>query len=290
MDILIVGAHGFIGSALLADLRKRGHRVNVLSRHPRGGELLWDPSQGKIDPLDGFDCVINLAGEPIVGRWTQQKKERLRTSRIVASALLVAALEKLKRPPALYIAASAVGYYGDRGAEQLTETSVPGEGFLAELVRQWEMVPQRLVVLGVRVVLLRLGIVLGREGGILAKLLPSFRWGLGATLGSGKQYMSWIALQDLMMVISFVLEREMAGPINCVAPGAVSQCTFAHALGRLLHKGIHLTLPTFLLRLCLGEGATPLLASARVLPVELREAGFRFLYPDLESALQAQLR
>ena len=291
MKIIIAGAHGFIGSTLIPFLRKRGHEVIVLTRTPHSEEPFWDPAHGQLDPMhfEGSDAVINLSGESILGRWNQEKMERIRESRFKATNLLTNTLLNLQNPPKIYIGASAIGYYGDRGEERLTEGSQSGHGYLAEVTRLWEGIPQKLESKDVRVVALRLGIVLGQGGGALAKMLPSFKLGCAGVIGDGDQMMSWVSIQDVCNAVHFILEGEIAGPINCVAPTAVTNRAFTKMLGEVLHRPTLLPLPKFLLKLFFGSGADLFLASTNVVPEKLERAGFQFEYPDLKSALAAQL-
>jgi len=285
MKIVIAGGHGFIGSHLVSFLREKGHELIVLTRKEGGGEPFWDPRIGKLDPahLEGASAVINLGGETVVGRWTKKKREQIRESRLAPTKLLVDTIASLYQKPRVYIGASAIGYYGDRGDERLTEKSPMGQGYLAELCKLWEEMPNKL---GIRVALMRMGVVLG-NGGMLAKLLPVFKSGLGGVVGSGNQWMSWIAMEDLCRAFLFVLESELAGPINCVAPVPATNRVFTKSLGEKLHRPSWLPVPAFVLRGIFGSGADVFLASSAVVPERLEKAGFRFRYRDVESALDA---
>ncbi|HNQ88123.1 MAG TPA: TIGR01777 family oxidoreductase [Verrucomicrobiota bacterium] len=292
MNILITGATGLIGRALAARLEGRRHRVVPLRRAPapRSGEPTWDPERGRVDlePAGPLDAVIHLAGETIAQRWTPSAKSRIGSSRIDATRRLSEALAALACPPRVLVAASATGFYGDRGDEVLDEQSAPGRGFLPELCQAWESATAPARDRGIRVVCLRLGIVLARDGGALARMLPVFRWGLGGRIGSGRQYWSWITLEDLLGAIERCLEEsQFSGAVNAVAPGTATNALFTAALSRALRRPALLPVPAFALRIALGEmGREVLLASARVRPTRLLEAGFAFLDPDLDSAFR----
>lgn len=286
------GSHGLLGSALVAELRGAGHEtVSLVRSSPSAGDVLWDPARGAIDAdgLAGIDAAVHLAGESIAGlRWTPEKKARIRDSRIKGTHLLAGALAGLGRPPGVMVCSSAVGYYGDCGGEPLTEESPAGEGFLAGLCRDWEAAADPAREAGIRVVNARLGVVLSREGGALKQMLAPFKLGLGGKLGSGNQYFSWIAIDDGIAVLMFALERdELSGPVNGVAPEAVTNRELTKTLGRVLKRPAVMGVPRFALRILLGELADEgLLASQRVLPAKLKAMGFGFRYPDLEGALR----
>jgi len=326
MRVLISGASGLVGSALAERLSETGvqprraadgsepgrvapdgllsgpHQVVRLVRSEpksdtseisRESEIFWDPSAGQLSPraLEGFDAVVHLAGENIAqGRWTAEKKARIRDSRVQGTRLLCGALAETARRPKVLVSASAVGYYGDRGDEELHETSPPGSGFLAEVCRAWEAATEPSAAAGIRVVCVRLGVVVARHGGALARMLPLFRFGLGGRLGSGRQYMSWIALADAVEAICHAIATEtLSGPVNLVAPNPVTNRQFTKALGRALHRPTLFPAPAFMLRLALGEMADALLlSSARVLPRRLLATGFRFHAAHLENALTAR--
>jgi uncharacterized protein (TIGR01777 family) len=254
----------------------------------------WDPAAGAIDStgLVGVDAVVHLAGESIAGgRWTEARKRRIRDSRVSSTRLLARALAQLASPPRVLVAASATGYYGDRGAEVLREESAPGAGFLAGVCREWEAAAEPAARHGIRVVHLRIGLVLSRDGGALASLLTPFRLGAGGPVGSGAQYWSWITLDDLLGAILHALTTEaLAGPVNAVAPNPVTNREFAKTLGRVLRRPALLPLPAFAARLVLGEMADALLlASARVVPARLQATGYAFRAPTLEGALRHEL-
>ena len=294
--VAIAGAGGLVGGALSTALGEAGWRIRRLVRRPARSaeEIAWDPARGELDPaaLSGLDAVIHLGGESIAGgRWTPGRKRALRESRLASTRLLAESLAHSPQGPRAFLCASAVGLYGDAGESPVDESSPPGRGFLAELARDWETACAPAGEAGLRVVNLRIGTVLSRNGGALARLLPLYRLGLGGRLGSGRQYLSWIALADLVAAIRFCLEGEdIAGPVNLVAPNACRQLDFARALGHALQRPALLPAPAFALRLLLGEMAQALLLEgAAVRPRRLEGAGFRWRYPDLETALAAVL-
>jgi uncharacterized protein (TIGR01777 family) len=298
MRILISGATGFIGTPLCARLKAAGHETVRLTRqHPAPGDTTvvhWHPLSGIIDAasLEGFDAIIHLAGESIAsGRWTAAKKELLRESRVKGTHTLCAALEKLKQPPRALASASAIGYYGTRGSELLTEESPAGTGFLPELCRDWEQATAPAADRGVRVVNMRIGVVLGAGGGALAKMLLPFKLGGGGIIGDGQQYWSWIVLDDLVAAMEHIINTEtLRGPVNLVAPNPVTNYAFTKTLGKVLHRPTLLPMPAFAARLALGEMADGLLlASARVAPRRLQDTGFTFQHPALEEALRGLL-
>lgn len=293
MKLLISGSTGLIGEALVAAAQGRGHEITRLSRGnavtaPR---VLWDPVTGEIPLrlLEGFDAVVHLAGESIAaGRWTAARKKRIRDSRVYGTSNLVRALTSLERPPKIFVSASAIGFYGDRGNDVLTEESVAGEGFLPSVCREWEAAADPLRALGARVVHARFGIVLSRKGGALPKMLLPFRLGLGGPIGNGRQWWSWVALPDVVESLLHMLENgSLAGPVNVTAPVAVTNRDFTDTLGRVLRRPTVFPLPAFAARLVLGEMASALLlASARVEPRRLAQSGFTFRFPDLGTALK----
>ncbi len=298
MKIAITGSSGFIGSALVRVLREDRHEVVRLVRsrpRPGGDEVQWDPEGGAIDlvRLEGFAAVVHLAGENIAqGRWTRAKRNRIWDSRVKASQMLGRALLRLESPPPTIIGASAIGFYGNRGDEILEDGASSGAEFLAEVCRYWEAAIEPASAHGIRVVHLRLGMVLGPGGGALAALLPIFRMGLGGTIGGGKQYWSWIALEDVLGAIRFILKNEaLKGPVNLVSPEPVTNREFTKTLGRVLHRPTLFTVPAFAARWAMGRMADEmLLASARVQPARLLEAGYLFRYPQLEQALRYALQ
>jgi uncharacterized protein (TIGR01777 family) len=299
MKILISGASGLVGSAATKVLRAEGNTVAQLVRPGRDrsqqpGDVFWNPAKQQIDAaaLDGFDAVIHLSGASIAdGRWTEARKDELRSSRIDSTGLLVDALAKVNRKPRVLVAASAVGYYGDRGDEILTESSPPGAGFLADLAREWEAESARAQSLGIRTVLLRTGVVLDARGGALPQMLRPFRFGAGGRYGSGKQWLSWIALQDEVAIIRAALsEDRYAGPLNAAAPNPVRNQEMTRVIAATLNRPAIFPAPAFALRLALGEMADALLlASQRAVPERLLSLGFKFHLPDFAPALRAVL-
>jgi uncharacterized protein len=293
MNILVTGASGLIGSALVSSLTAIGHGVTRLVRtQPASGEQAahWDPLAGTIDAsaLEGVDAVVHLAGENIAERWTTAKKVNIRDSRINGTQVLCKVLARLASPPKVLVSASAIGYYGDRGEEILTEESPPGRGFLAEVCRAWEGATEPARQAGLRTVQLRFGVVLSPAGGALAKILPPFRLGLGGVLGNGRQYMSWIALDDAVGTIQHVIATDaLQGPTNVVAPQAVTNQEYTKTLGAVLGRPTIFPLPAFAARLMFGEMADELLlASTRVQPAKLLASGYHYRYPELEGALR----
>jgi uncharacterized protein len=273
--VAVTGARGFVGSALTELLQNQGHQTAALPRRP-----------GPED-LEGADAVVHLAGEPVAQRWSEEVKRRIRDSRVLGTRHLVETIKSLEIKPKVVLCASATGYYGHRGDEVLTEESGAGEGFLAETCREWENEAKALETLGVRVVLVRIGIVLGRGGGALAKMLPPFRLGVGGRLSHGKQWMSWIHREDLTRLMVWALEREdLRGAVNGTAPGAVTNAQFTSVLGRVLHRPAVFPVPEFALKLVFGEMARVLLESQRVKPEVAETKGFVFNFRDLEPALQ----
>lgn len=282
MRILLTGANGFIGSALLPYLQGRGHTVIRLVRYsPSAGDILWNPENSQLDvaAVSDIDAVIHLAGANIAGkRWTRSYRQEIWDSRIRSTELLVARMSELATPPGLFICASATGYYGNRGDEILTEESAPGTGFLAELCVAWEESAQAISARGTRVVNLRTGMVLSLTSGALKKMLLPFKLGLGGRLGAGNQYWSWIALADYLAAIEFTLgQPALSGPINMVAPKPVTNADFTRALGKALGRPAILPVPAIVLRTAFGEMANALLLSSqRVLPAKLTKNGFLF--------------
>ncbi|MEZ5143544.1 MAG: TIGR01777 family oxidoreductase [Acidimicrobiales bacterium] len=297
MDIAITGASGLIGTALAASLRADGHRVvPVVRRLVADGEraVRWDPSAGTIDAaaLEGVDAVVHLAGAGIGDkRWTPERKQEILQSRSRGTAVLAEALAGLERKPAVLVSGSAIGYYGDRGDEVLTEASGPGDIFLSEVCVAWEAATGMAVEAGIRVPIVRTGIVLSADGGALAKTLPLFKAGLGGRMGSGTQWWSWISIDDEVAAIRWLLDHDVAGPVNLTAPAPVTNAEFTKVLGRVLGRPTVLPVPRFGPKLLLGgELAEQLLfASQRVQPTVLEDHGFTFAHRDLESALRAVL-
>ena len=294
MKVAVTGATGLIGSALVPFLRSGGHEAAPLRRAPagRGGDgPSWDPDTGALSAgaLDGLDAVVHLAGENVAGgRWTAARKARIRDSRVACTRRLAEALAGLPDPPRTLVAASAIGFYGDRGDEVLAEVSAPGEGFLPTVCQAWEEAAAPAREAGIRVVHLRIGVVLTPAGGALGQMLFPFRMGVGGVIGSGRQHMSWVALDDVLGGILHVLRTDgLAGAVNMVAPNPATNAEFTKTLGRVLRRPTILPLPGFAARLAFGEMADALLlASARVDPARLRQGGFAFGYPGLEDALR----
>lgn len=298
MQILVSGATGLVGRALSRRLEADGHVVRRMVRNasPHSSEAVyWDPAKGILSPddLEGLDAVVHLAGEPIAsGRWTEERKARIRDSRVLGTRLLCERLAACKQPPSTLIAASAMGYYGSRGDEVLTEDSAAGSGFLAEVCQAWEASTESARTADIRVVNLRIGLVLSASGGAMAKMLPPFKCGLGGTLGGGKPWMSWIHLDDLVGAIVHGLTiPELSGPVNGVAPSPVTNKTFTKTLGKVLGRPTILPAPTPVLRTLLGEMADEmLLASMRIKPDRLITSGYTFQFPELEGALRNLLK
>lgn len=294
MKILVTGSTGLVGSALIPSLKSKGHQVVRLVRStPKdsASEVFWNPEKGTLDAgeLEGIDAAVHLAGENLAeGRWTDEKKRRILESRVKGTRLLSETLGKLERKPEVLVSASAVGFYGNRGDEVLTEQSASASDFLAEVCREWELATQTAAQSGVRVVNLRFGVIFSSEGGALKKMLLPFRMGVGGKLGSGRQYMSWITIDDAVGAIEFALENEhLRGPVNVVAPEPATNYEFTKALGGVLSRPTIFPVPAFAARLVFGEMAdATLLTSQRVEPQRLKEASFVFKYPELKGALR----
>ena len=296
MRIIVTGSTGLIGSALLSRLRDAGHHVTGLARGVAADQDTpwWDPPAGTISEgaLDGADAVIHLAGESIAaGRWTRARKARIRNSRVNGTQVLCEALARAATPPRVLVGASALGFYGNRGDELLDELASPGHGFLSDTCQEWEAAAEPARARGIRVVHLRTGIVLSAAGGALGKMLLPFKLGVGGVLGSGQQFMSWLALDDAVEIIIHSLTNEaLRGPVNAVTPTAVTNREFTKTLGRVLRRPTVLPLPAFAIRLIFGEmGEALLLDSTRVVPARLVREGFEFRYPTLEGALRHEL-
>lgn len=290
--IAITGASGLVGRKLTVHFAAQGHEVCPLVRGvPGPGQIGWNPATGEIDAqgLNGCAAVVHLAGENIAeGRWNGAKKERIRNSRVQGTKLLCDTLAELSTPPKVLVSASAIGFYGERGDTECDERSAAGQGFLPEVCVEWERATEPASRAGIRVVNLRIGVVLSREGGALEKMLLPFQFGLGGVVGSGRQYWSWIALHDLVMAVDFAVRHDgLRGPVNAVAPQAATNREFTKVLGKVVRRPTLFPLPGFVARLVLGEMADALLLSSiRVAPRALLDAGFAFETPDLEVALR----
>jgi uncharacterized protein len=293
--ILVSGVSGPIGAALLPSLKTRGYEVIRLVRGAAAGDgqIPWDPSK-PIAPeaVSGFDAVIHLAGESIVGRWTAEKKLKIQYSRVVGTGNLAHALAQAKDKPQVFICSSAIGLYGDRGDEVLNEESASGEGFLADVCREWEAATQPAVDAGIRTVQMRTGVVLSPTGGALGKMLTPFKLGLGGRIGNGRQWMSWIDVQDMVGAIHHVLKSDlMRGPVNLVAPKPVTNAEFTQTLASVLSRPAIFPMPAFVVKLVFGEmGETVLLGSQRVEPAQLVGSGYPFRFSDLRTSLENNLK
>jgi uncharacterized protein len=303
--VLISGASGLIGEALIPALEKRGDQIyRLVRREPRNQrEIRWNPIEAVRPSLvTGFDTVIHLSGESVAGRWTRRKKRSIRDSRVMTSRNLAIALARAEKPPQTFLCASAIGYYGNRGDQVLTEESLPGMGFLAGVSLEWEQATHPALQAGIRVVNLRIGIVLSKAGGALGRMLLPFRLGLGGRLGDGQQWLAWIHVEDLVAAVAHILDPaietvagppsspgEIWGPVNMVSPSPVMNNELTRTLAKLLRRPAPFPVPAFILRLAFGEFADEgLLSSARVVPKTLASTGFKFKYPQLQAAL-AQL-
>lgn len=291
MKIVITGATGFVGRRLTGSLLDEGQEVCALVRresslHPRVSAFAWDDPE---EALAGSAAVVHLAGEPVGQRWTPEARQRIRSSRVDGTRRLIEALSTVSDRPPVLICASAIGIYGSRGEETLSEQSPPGTDFLAEVCTEWESQAGLAESLGMRVVAVRIGVVLGKGGGALQRMLPPFKAGVGGKLASGRQWMSWIHIDDLVRLIRFAIESPLSGPVNATAPNPVTNAEFTRALATTLHRPALFPVPGFLLKIGFGEMAEVLLASQRVLPRAAENAGFRFNYPHLGAALASIL-
>lgn len=294
MTIAVSGASGLIGSTLALYLQLAGHTVKKLVRNSARStdEIRWDPEAGvDLTSLEGIDAVVHLAGAPVAQRWNAKVKQQIHDSRVKGTQTLASALSRLRRKPRVFICASAVGFYGDRGDELLEETSAPGKDFLADVCRGWEAATRPAEEAGIRTVQLRTGVVLSGSEGALAKMLPPFFVGAGGPLGSGRQWMSWISLEDVLGIVEFALHEEsFSGACNVTAPEPIRQGDFARILGHVLHRPSVMPTPRLALKLALGEmGQATVLASQRAVPKRLIDAGFSFVHADLECALRFHL-
>jgi uncharacterized protein (TIGR01777 family) len=302
MKVIVTGATGLVGRALIRSLLSEGHNVTRLVRGgaqafsaPGTRAVHWEPEKGSIDAkqLEGHDAAVHLAGESIAdGRWSDEKKKRIRESRVVGTRLFAETLASLKEKPKVLVSSSAIGFYGSRGGEVLREESASGEDFLSEVCREWEKATLAASQAGIRVVHLRIGVVLSADGGALQKMLTPFKLGVGGRIGGGQQYMSWITLDDLVGVIKRALaDEQLRGPVNAVAPNAVTNEEFTKTLGHALGRPTIFPMPAFAARLAFGEMADALLlSSARVEPARLNETGHEFKHPTLEGALRHVLK
>jgi len=297
MRILISGSHGFIGSAVHKSLEQGGDQLLRLIRQTQiahSDEVFWNLPDNFIDhsKLKNLDAVIHLAGENLFGRWNEKKKQAIHDSRIKSTVFLAQTLAAKEHKPKVLICASAIGYYGDRGELECTETTEAGDGFLTTVCRQWEQATLPASEAGIRVVNLRFGVVLGKEGGSLAKMLPAFKMGMGGPLGDGQQWVSWVSIDDAVRAVEFSLNNEnLSGPVNVVSQQPVRNKEFAQAIGHALHRPEVVPVPKRMLKFMLGEMADEtVLASTKVLPHKLLSKGFAFEHPDLETALAAVLQ
>jgi len=293
MKILISGATGFIGSRLAALLQTSGHSVTRLVRSSSDIGLLWDPYKNEVDisRMEGYDAFVHLSGESINGRWTRSKKKKILNSRVISTKFLSECISKLQNPPKAFICSSAIGYYGNRGDEELTESSSAGTGFLAEVCKAWEAETKSIEVKGLRVVNIRTGLILSPDGGALEKLLLPFKLGVGGQIGSGSQWWSWITLIDLLRIYQYSIENNgVKGIINAVSPNPERNSTFVKTLAKVLHRPAIFPLPGFVVKLIFGEmGQELLLDGQKVIPSKLSESGYKFQQSELESALRSML-
>lgn len=293
MKVLITGASGLIGKALQASFEAKGYDMLLASRsEPEDDKhIRWSIEEGFTNPaeLEGVDVVIHLAGENVSGlRWTDEKKKAIRDSRVLGTRNVVNAISKLKNKPKVFVASSAIGFYGERGDDEVTESSAAGDNFLAGVCKEWEAESRRAEDAGIRTVLLRTGIVLAKDGGALSTMLLPFKLGVGGVVGSGKQWMSWLALDDEIAIINFSIENEsIRGAVNAVSPNPVTNHDFTKTLGDVLYRPTFLPIPEFAVSMIFGEmGDALLLASTKVLPKRLLDAGFEFKYTDLKNAIE----
>lgn len=299
MKILITGASGLIGKELQASFREKGYEMLLASRsQPRDeNHILWNMDTGFEDKdlprLEALDAVIHLAGENVSGlRWTDEKKKAIRDSRILGTRTIIEAFARLEKKPKVFISGSAIGFYGDRGNDEMTETSSAGDTFLAIVCKEWEAESRRAEDMGIRTVLLRTGVVLSKDGGALATMLTPFKLGVGGVVGTGKQWMSWVSLDDVVAIINFALENQsLRGAVNVVSPNPATNEEFTKELGTVLYRPTFLPLPKFAINLMFGEmGDALLLSSTRVAPKRLQELGFKFEFPHLKQALGSALK
>ncbi|MBK7932071.1 MAG: TIGR01777 family protein [Acidobacteria bacterium] len=297
MKVLITGSTGLLGKELQKSLTEKGYDLLLASRkEPQDDKhIQWSIEEGFTDPekLEGVDVVVHLAGENVSGlRWTDEKKKAIRDSRVLGTRNVVDAISKLKHKPKVFVASSAIGFYGERGDEEVTESSAAGDNFLAVTCKEWEAESRRAEDAGIRTVLLRTGIVLSKDGGALATMLTPFKLGVGGVVGSGKQWMSWISLEDEIAVINYVIENEnIRGAVNAVSPNPVTNHDFTKTLGEVLYRPTFLPLPEFAVSMIFGEmGDALLLASTKVIPKRLEDVGFEFKHPNLKEAIEAAVK
>ena len=295
MKILITGASGLIGQALQKSFDEKGYEMLLASRsEPESeNEIQWSADTGFADDalpcLEGLDAVIHLAGESISAlRWTDEKKKAIRDSRVHGTRTMIEAFDRIKKKPRVFVSASAIGFYGDRGDDEMTETSSAGDTFLSGVSKEWESESRRAEDMGIRTVLLRNGIVLSKDGGALATMMTPFKFGVGGVVGNGKQWMSWVSLDDVVGIVNYALENEnLRGAVNVVSPNPVTNEEFTTTLGEVLYRPTFLPLPEFAVNLVFGEmGDALLIDSTKVVPKRLVDAGYEFKYPDLKSAIE----
>lgn len=299
MRILTTGASGLIGKALQSSFKEKGYEMLLASRSESKDEqhIHWNTSTGfaeeDLPRLEGLDAVVHLAGENVSGlRWTDEKKKSIRDSRVFGTRTMIEAFAKIENKPKVFISGSAIGFYGDRDDEEVTETSPAGKTFLANVCKEWEAESRRAEDMGIRTVLLRTGIVLSKDGGALATMLTPFKLGIGGVVGSGKQWMSWVSLDDVVAIINSALDNEnLRGAVNVTSPNPVTNEEFTKTLGSVLYRPTFLPIPEFAVNLVLGEmGDALLLASTKVIPKRLIEAGYEFKYTELKSAIEHAVR
>lgn len=298
-SVLITGASGLIGSALQKSFEEKGYEMLLASRkEPKTDrDIHWNPDTGFADEdlgrLEGLDAVVHLAGESISAlRWTDEKKKAIRDSRVHGTRTMIEAFARLEKKPEVFVSASAIGFYGDRGDDEMTETSSVGDTFLAGTTKEWESESRRAEDMGIRTVLLRNGIVLSKDGGALGTMITPFKLGVGGVVGSGKQWMSWVSLDDMVAIINFAIENEkLRGAVNVVSPNPVTNEEFTKTLGEVLYRPTILPLPEFAVNLVFGEmGDALLIDSTKVVPKRLLDAGYKFRYPNLKPALEQAVK
>ena len=297
MKILISGSHGFIGSAVFKHFQEEGHELLRLIRPTQiahSDELFWEPISQFINQkkLKNIDAVVHLAGENIFGRWNEKKKQAIYNSRVIGTDFLCKTLAEMDPKPSVLLCASAIGYYGNRGDEEMTESDSPGDSFLSQVCQDMETATEPAAQAGIRTVNLRFGMVLGKEGGALAKMLPAFKMGMGGPLGDGQQWVSWISLADIIGIIDFTLNnKKLSGPVNVVTPEPIRNRDFVHTIGKALHRPEPVPVPKKMLHLMFGDFADEaLLSSTKALPEKLTQAGYKFQHPNLQTAMDSILK